>query len=436
MLDNPVPDTALDVLQKEKAWRRAIHRAQTKYNKHISDLRNATKAQDQIEAEKLIEWLLSAKSSKIVAVAQLLRAGKALDVLSYEDALVLAGNVTPLEPMDEPALIYAKEKTSKNGYRTIFSFGDRHRVAHRMLANVIEAQTVTRKFQFFDEGVQKAIVRILSQIGQGYVWLAHLDIKDFYPSFTKEGLTKFLPLPGAAVEAALTGQKMVLKCGALPSFYPHTSSHLIKVARRGLPQGAASSPAVSHLCVSRLVVDECDLEHVFNYEDDFLLLAKTKDELEERIKRLVAAVGSLPGGHFSTSLKAMSHAEVGLDFLGHRIKQRDCTAVAEPSEENFLRLISRLHEVEDSSGIYVPFVATDQTNLLQASADRLAVLQGWMSAFDVCDKNCEIWRYSECLLDDIVSEVEKNECSLSNLPKSTAKASMKPRRYFYYRWFG
>lgn len=436
MLDSLGPCIDLEMLQKEKGWRKTIHRDQSKYNKHISALRSAAQAGDQVEATKQTMLLLSSKWAKVVAVAQLLRAGKQLGVYSYDGVIALANMVTPLEPMDEPAWVFAKEKSSKTGYRAIFEFGDRYRVAHRMLANVIEAQTFTRKFQLFDRGVKKAIVRILSQIDQGNVWLAELDIKDFYPSFKKEGLTKFLPVPSAAVEAALTGQKMVLKCGTLSAHYPHTSSHLIEVARRGLPQGAASSPAVSHLCVSRLVMDTCDLEQLNNYEDNFFLLAKSKEELEERIKRLVEAVGSLPGGHFTTSLKGKAHADVGLDFLGHRMRLRDGKAVAEPSEENYLRLISRLNDIEQNAGIYSPMGAKNQATVLQACSDRLAVLQGWMSAFGACDKHCDIWQHTECLLGELESEAAKLGSSISNLPEPSANAVMKLKRYFYYRWFG
>lgn len=435
MLDSLGPSINLEVLLNEKAWRKAIHQDQVKYNKHFSALRSAAQAGDQVEAAKRTMWLLSTKSAKVVTIAQLLREGKELDVYSYDAVIALANTVTPLGLMDEPAWVFPKEKTSKTGYRAIFKFGDRYRVAHRMLANVIEAQTFTRKFQLFDQGVNKAIVRMLSQIDQGNVWLAELDIKDFYPSFTKEGLIEFLPVPSTAVEAALTGQKMVLKCGALPPLYPNTAAHLIKVARRGLPQGAASSPAVSHLCVSRLVMDTCDLEHLNNYEDNFLLLAKSKGELEERVKRLVDAVGSLPGGQFTISLKGMAHAGVGLDFLGHRIKLRDGKAVAEPSEENYLRLISRLNDIVEKAGIYSPVGAKSQVTVLQACSDRLAVLQGWMSAFGACDKQCDIWQDAKYLLDDVESEAAKLGCSLSSLPKPSAKAVIKLKRYFYYRWF-
>ncbi len=47
-------------------------------------------------------------------------------------------------------------KTSKNGFRAVLSFNDRHRVAQRVMANVIDAYFCKRKFQFFDAGVPKA----------------------------------------------------------------------------------------------------------------------------------------------------------------------------------------------------------------------------------------------------------------------------------------
>ena len=436
MLDVASQPDALHIPKAEKLWRKAIQRDQIKFNKRIDALRVAAKSGDMAGAKDHRDWLLTAEPAKRIAIVQLLRAGKPLQVGSYTEAKTLAETVTLAEIMDDTALVFAKEKTSKNGYRAILTFGDRHRVAHRLLANVIEAQTFTRRFQLFDVGVPKAIGRVLAKIDAGNIWLAHLDIRNFFPSFTMDGLTQFLPLPTTAVETALTGRKMVLKTAPLPWGYPYSPSHLIEEARRGLPQGAASSPAVSHLSVAQLALPVADLELLFNYEDDFLVLAQTKGELEARIALLTEAVGNLPGGHFALSVKTVVRAKDGLDFLGHRLFVRKGKAVAEPSDLNADRLAARLNQIEEVAGIHDPATSSPLSAQMQVYADQLAVLAGWKAAFTICDKASENWRWAVGEENAITTTLSKIGIAPHDLPPPSASAKIRGQGFFYYKWFG
>ncbi|MCE8006166.1 reverse transcriptase domain-containing protein [Aestuariivita sp.] len=435
MLDAPAPIDALFVLQNEKAWRRALHRDQVRYNKNLGQLHKAIAEGDLAKVAEYQDWLLTSPSAKRVAIAQLLQAGKDVNVWTYGDVKALAETVTVHEAMDEPVRLFTKEKTSKTGYRTIFSFGDRHRVAQRLLANVIQAHTTKQRFQLFDAGVPKAITRALSLIKAGNVWLAHLDIKDFYPSFTIKGLSTFVPLPQTVVEAALTGRNMVLECALLPEGL--SPLYLIEEARRGLPQGASSSPAISHLCVSQLVLDVATLEHLFNYADDFLLVATTQAELEHRIAALMDAVGNLPGGQFELSFKCATHVSEGVDFLGHHLVMRDGVPVAEPTEANMMRLFKRLHEIDERFGVYNHTgeqVCPDA--VLQSCADKFALYEGWRAAFQACDPNTEAWASIELVPTQIVESISgmglEGEIPL---PQSSPTAQQ-GRKFYYYKWFG
>lgn len=436
MLDLASQPAALNILQTEKLWRKAIQRDQIKVNKRLDALRIAAKSGDMAGAKDHRDWLLTAEPAKRIAIAQLLRAGKPVQVGSYPEAKALAETVTLAEVMDDPALVFAREKTSKNGYRAIFTFGDRHKVGHRLLADVIEAQTFTRRFQLFDVGVPKAIGRVLAKIDEGNIWLAHLDIRNFFPSFTMDGLTQFLPLPTAAVETALTGRNMVLRTAPLPWSYPYCPSHLIEEARRGLPQGAASSPAVSHLCVAQLALPAADLELLFNYEDDFLVLAMTEAELKARITRLTEAVGNLPGGHFTLSVKTIASAKDGLDFLGHRLLVRKGKAVAEPSDLNADRLAARLNQIEEGAGIHDPATSSPLSVRMQVYADQLAVLAGWKAAFAICDKASENWRWAVGEENTITAMLSTMGIAPHELPPPTASAKIRGQTFFYYKWFG
>lgn len=421
------------MLEQEKAWRRAIQRDQKRFNSRVEALKSAIQNGDTIQSDGHRSWLLKSPSAKRVAIAQLLRAKKPLKLESYQDVKALVASVTVFAPMDEPVKVFAKEKTSKNGYRAIFSFDDRQRVAQRVMANVLNAHFSKRNFQYFDEGVPKAILSVLTAIEDGNVWLAHLDIKDFYPSFELKEMTDFLPLPQAVVEAALTGRNMVLKCASYTLGV--TPLHFIEEARRGLPQGASSSPAVSHLCVSQLAVDVATLEHLFNYEDDFLLLAGSKAELESRIASLKTAVGKLPGGQFHICTKSIGHASIGLDFLGHHIVYRNSQALAEPSLTNTLRLMSMLQSIDEEYGAFsggsgkIP-----KGPLLHSCADKFSLLSHWKAAFRACDPKTEGWQSIVAIEDEVHTDLQKQGLTLANLPKPSKSAVQKVRKPYHYNW--
>lgn len=434
MLDiNQSPDQ-LELLHKEKAYRRSIHRDRVRYNQHMVTLREAIVSGDAKTAALAQDWLLTSPSSKRTAIAQLLIAGKDIDVWTYQEVKALADTVTLFEPMAEPVTVFAKEKTSKRGFRAIFSFGDRHRVGQRMLANLIESHTFKRSYQHFDDGVPKAIKRVLAQIDAGQVWLAHLDIKDFFPSFTIEGLTDFLPLPQTVVEAALTGRNMMLECASSPLGL--SPQHFIEEARRGLPQGAASSPAISHLCVSQLALDVAILEHLFNYEDDFLILAKSKAELGRRIGALTDAVGNLPGGQFELSVKTVAHASEGLDFLGHRLFKSNGQARAEPSVGNTMRLAKRLHEIDEKHEVFSNLSGKiGRSALLQSCADKFAVISGWKAAFASCHPETEGWQHLLAIEEGVHADLKKHGLCPSDLPPAAQPFKQLMRKFYYYKWF-
>jgi len=101
MLDAVLAPDPLTVLLLEKAWRRAIDRDRKRYNTHIAALRSAIETKDYHKAAQALDWLLKSPSSKRTAIAQLLRAGKDLDVWTYHDVKALADAVTVFAPMDE-----------------------------------------------------------------------------------------------------------------------------------------------------------------------------------------------------------------------------------------------------------------------------------------------------------------------------------------------
>jgi len=189
--------------------------------------------------------------------------------------------------------------------------------------------------------------------------------------------------------------------------------------------------------VAQLALPVADLELLFNYEDDFLVLAQTEAELEARIAWLTEAVGNLPGGHFALSVKTVASAKNGLDFLGHRLLVRKGKAVAEPSDLNADRLAVRLNQIEEVAGIHDPATSSPLSVQMQVYADQLAVLvAGWKAAFAICDKASENWRWAVGEENAITAALAKIGIAPHDLPPPSASAKIRGQTFFYYTWFG
>ncbi|MEO0487390.1 MAG: reverse transcriptase domain-containing protein [Pseudomonadota bacterium] len=432
MLDSVVdPDLA-----QEKKWRRRICEDRTEVRKRRAKLRKAGAVGNLDGMANHREFLLTSPKAKRVAIADLMKRGKITGITNLDDMKGLADQIDVFAANTEPVKVSPKEKTSKLGHRIIFEFGIRHRVAQEMIRRVLDCQYTPRKFQVFNSGVPTTIVKALALVSSGYVYAAHLDIRDCFPSFKSKRLSEFLSLEEQVIENALTGQKMVLKPTHRLGAYPYSVQHLTEAARRGLPQGASTSPVVAHTCLSGLELPDTTLEHSFNYEDDFLVLAKSEAELDHKIAALKAAVGNLPGGHFVLVLKAQEHLANGIDFLGHRLSIINGQPVAEPTEENIQRLSKKLANIEQRSGAFSNAKGVvDLPALKQLTSDKLALLDGWMSAFGACAPITETWCSVEGMKEDAFTDLSKHGWDGSALPPPSSNAVRQSKKFYSYKWF-
>lgn len=425
-----------DLIAQQKKWRRAIARDRLLVGHKVDRLRAAWLASDFDLMAKHRHYLLTSKRAKRVAIADLMKRGKITSIMSLNEMNDLADTIDVFAASDEPALISPKEKTSKTGYRVIFSFGTKQRVVQEVIGRVLNAQYRPRSFQTFDRGVPNTILRVLELASAGYVYAAHLDIRNCFPSFRRERLQEFLSLEDQVIENALTGQTMVLEPSYPLGSYPHDTQHLIEAARRGLPQGASTSPVIAHTCIAGLDLADTHLEHSFNYEDDFFVLAKSEAELDQKIKALKAAVDNLPGGHFDLVLKAKGHLDDEIAVLGHMLSLLEGQAIAEPTEENIQRLAKKLADVEQRSGTY--FNAKGVVNLpalKQLPSDKLALLDGWMSAFKACEPTTATWQSVKGMREDTLTDLSKHGCDGTALPPPSLNAARQSKKFYSYKWF-
>lgn len=362
-----------------------------------TDLVNAISAGDKLARGKAIAALMTTKQARLAAA---IRANRALPVYkraTLERCNEIADKLDLSKPIKEPVRCWRKPK-SKGGHRIIHDPGLVHRTAQQLVRRVMDKDFTPRPFQYTLLGVQHAIKEVKKLIGEGHVYGAHLDIKDFYGSFELEKLTKDLPLPEGAVKHAVVGRYMELAWVqdtskgrfGLPSS-PLSVSLLCKQARLGMPQGSGCASIIGARCVSRLKWSPTEDVALVNYVDDFQLLAKSKQALAKAVEELTKAVGHLPGGTFILELKQQSPVAQGMTFLGHTLQLSDGELRVWPSlkaSECFSQEMDRLdHELKRV--VFPPGVkasACDKSKAMILLVSYTAKIRGWRAAFRECPK--------------------------------------------------
>ena len=140
------------------------------------------------------------------------------------------------------------------------------------------------------------------------------------------------------------------------------------------------------MMVSRLQLSAAVAVDLINHEDDFLLLASSKEELEQMIVALRAAVRNLPGGRFSLKAKSQGHLdEISADFLGHSIRRKSGKTVVTFNTANHEHFFSVLKDFKSFAGGFKLNKADtyDQQRLRHCYQLR-DYLKAWHQAFYLC----------------------------------------------------
>ncbi len=285
---------------------------------------------------------------------------------------------------EELVPVRAKGK-SKPGFRVCCEFGPRYRMRHEALRAIYTPSLKPAPFQYDagnKAGVPHAIKDIKAAIANGYVWAVSLDIEGFFQHFTKEGLVELLQLQ----EKVVTNYALGINLQCKPCVSPLASlAEIIFQARRGGPQGSAFSSLLALMIISHLKWEGTAL--LFNWADNFLILAKTKEGAEKASIALISKTGALPGGHFTLKVEQKRHVTAGIRFLGHNLILKGAILRVTPARpEEFIAALTKL---DNQIQAYVfgtkknlPGAKERATDLL---GDAWLLIRSWESFFRECD---------------------------------------------------
>lgn len=321
---------------------------------------------------------------------------------------------------------------SKGGYRAIIDPGLLMRTAGVAITRVLTPHVKPRNWQFTLKGQTKAITAIRAKVEASLkgpapmVYAAHLDISSFYPSHDPDWLVNRLPLRKDVAAHGVVGRHLEVKVDATPEMKSiiyqddTTIQNLNTLARKGLPQGLATSSLIAVMTLARLKWHEMPGVMMANFGDDFFLLAMSEKALTMAVTRLQKAVAVLPGGHFDLNLKRIGPLSKGIDFIGHSLRMENGELRIRPTEKNLASIRAKLMAIETS--IYGKFGIAEAKSAHQAhvlAAHYVQTVQGWLAAHKACDDLETRWAH------EIIAQMHENLAVL-NVSLVDAKEFISP----------
>lgn len=179
----------------------------------------------------------------------------------------------------------------------------------------------------FRKGIsrQKSVDMVRSAISEGYQYVIESDIEDFFPSVDLDILTRLL-------DSCIPQNDICLKSliqKSVRNGYVLKGKHYERT--KGLAQGSPLSPILANLYLDSFdeQIRQWDVKMI-RYADDFIILAKTKEEAEKVLSRTETFLSEL-GLKIRKEKTAIRHIKDGFQFLGMRFERSEVRV--EPEEE-------------------------------------------------------------------------------------------------------
>jgi hypothetical protein len=244
-------------------------------------------------------------------------------------------------------------------YRLTIDFGIENRALQYLLLLVLREVVELHPDQYGNRGgVHPAIKRVVEAMSEGYLWATEFDIKDFFASFEGNEALSPLPVPRRVGEKVLISEFLTLIPGPTliciagcegDAEHNPLSDKLVK-ARQGIPPGSAASSFVAEALLADTIHAIPKIGVVVAYIDNFLLLAKTKDDVVSMSKALGSALKAHPAGPFQPTIKHFNHGEP-IDFLGHRITPKNGLIRLDPDDRNHQELQKLVERVTSTCAL-------------------------------------------------------------------------------------
>lgn len=228
------------------------------------------------------------------------------------------------------------------------------------LEPVVEMTSDIKSYGFrSDRSTADAMVELFHLLSPktGPQWVMDADIKSFFDRISHDWLIKSVPMDKRML-------RKWLKAGVM-------DQHKLMATEDGTPQGGIISPCLANATLngleSGLKAHLCEMfgktkgsklkVNVVRYADDFVVLANSKELLEETIKPWVVKFLAERGVELSVEKTQITHIENGFDFLGWNFRKyvpkshrRVPKLLIKPAKSNVQAFYRRVRDAIGNSG--------------------------------------------------------------------------------------
>jgi RNA-directed DNA polymerase len=246
------------------------------------------------------------------------------------------------------------------------------------LEPVIESTSDPKSYGFRpDRSTADAMVELFHLLAPEVApaWALEGDIKGFFDNINHKWLCRNVPMDTKVL-------RKWLKAGVI-------DRRQLMATEAGTPQGGIISPCLANATLNgletqlkrhlaqKLGVKKAEKTKVqcVRYADDFVILAASKELLEEEVKPWVEQFLSVRGVELSREKTRITHINQGFDFLGWNFRKyvpksphRKAKLLIKPSKKNASALYRKVREIIKSSGAMTQEALIGQLN---------PVLKGW-----------------------------------------------------------
>ena len=326
----------------------AYRRASKREWKMRLRIRAAHDAGKKKRAAYLTSRYLNSYDAKYAATVNANRTLKPHRRVPLEKLPEIAAKLDPWRGSAEEVIVHFKPKRSnEHEFRPIMDFGIENRGLQILVRRVLQAQADIHPHQFSAHGGRPAAGKtIVEALDEGYVWAAEIDIINCFSSFDGERVAGLLPVPEEVTQKVITARHLNIKPGNINNWIgpanesvdnEETSGPLadaLAEARRGLPQGSAVSHLVVDLLLATTISNLSGNGKVVGYVDNFLVMAKEKNDAVSMTNALRDALKEHPAGPLWPKSVGLAFARDGFDFLGYTFRRKNGNVSVTPSARN------------------------------------------------------------------------------------------------------
>lgn len=346
------PVTAITAVRTSP--RQVMAKARKQSTKMLQRIARAVDRGDLETAKYLQRTWLKSRSAKRAGVhqseRQMRRVGKAY--LEGQAAIDLGDGISVVRAPGDAVRVFPVRKKRPGDFRIIHEFGQADRARQWMAREAMRPFITVAPFQHgtSNGGGHEVVGRVERLLNSPeYKWAVTADIRNFYRSVDRPWLKANLPVGSEITSSTLLVDDDDLysrfQCTGWGLHSPCMSAiSLLAESRTGLTQGANSSPLIADFVVGKV------LEHirftpgvvVENIHDNFVIIGRSKADVERALVDLRDAFERHPAGTFRITDDGVRRLCDGIEFLGYRMKRRRGALPVTPTAANIEKFESRL----------------------------------------------------------------------------------------------